>query len=524
MLCNQGTGGGFQEVPVDLAAVRCSCVCLFIAAMEFLRRKIVRTASVGKIGGISNRSVIISICVTGIILFGGTYLKISDGTAKPHVKNQWYNFYLLSGAFDSFNVPLILFDAEVLSKVIKPRREIWHDPAYTCNILCKHHPDGTNLITFAVLAHKYIPEQTNIVNRLEKVGFATHLSLIEDPRRYDSEEIEKIPSYLWIARKDHVIQIVILHDRHGDYYWAGPVTDTDWTSISALKASKQQMTIDWTTLSGVVVRRHGQAYDKSYHLTGVATKIDSHEFIVPYRINMFLKEHENSQFIECDQESADKFVQEFTSKNTDEEITFQNNARHILRITRKVLNKLKVSFWLSSGTLLGWYRQCGIIPHTTGVDIGIWIRDYRHDIIDEIEKNGLMLKNIYGKKEDSYYISFTDSNYIKLNIFFFYDEENFSWNGVTRAHDGAKFQFIFPKFTLCWTEFLNTKVRIPCETRSHIEANYGQDWKTPLKQWIWYASPPNVIPRGYWDKREWDEVIQTFEPTVKSKMWKEKDL
>lgn len=489
--------------------------------MEFLERKIVRSTVLRKLTGFNNRLVIIAIFVTGVLLLSGAYVRISNGTAKPYVKNQWYNFYLLSGAFDSFSVPLILFDVEVLPKIIKPRREIWHDPAYTCNILCKHHSDGNNLITFAVLARKFIPEQKSIITRLKKVGFATHLSQINDPRLYDSKEVVKIPSYLWIARKDHVIHIVILHDRHDDYYWASPVIDEDW--MTTLTALKPQILVNWRTLNGAVFPRHAQAYEKSYHLTGVSTKIDSHEFIVPYRINAFLKEHENSQFIECDQKATDTFFKKFPPKNTDEEVTFQNNAKYLLRVSRIVLNKLKVPFWISSGTLLGWYRQCDLIPHTTDVDIGIRIHDYRHDIIDEMEKNGLMLKDIYGKKDDSYSISFVDSNHVKLDIFFFYDEDNYSWNGGTRAHDGAKFQFIFPKFTLCWTEFLGMKVRIPCETRSYIEANYGKDWKTPVKQWIWYASPPNVIPNGYWDKREWDEVIQVFEP-IKSRTWKKKDL
>ena len=71
-------------------------------------------------------------------------------------------------------------------------------------------------------------------------------------------------------------------------------------------------------------------------------------------------------------------------------------------------------------------------------------------------------------------------------------------------------RYIFPKFTLCWTEFLELKVRIPCETESYVMANYGKDWHVPIKEWNWKESPPNVRENGQWDEKDWGEVIQLF--------------
>ncbi|EDO48163.1 predicted protein [Nematostella vectensis] len=89
-------------------------------------------------------------------------------------------------------------------------------------------------------------------------------------------------------------------------------------------------------------------------------------------------------------------------------------------------------------------------------------------------------------------------------------ETDHMWNGGTRARTGEKYKYIFPKFTLCWTVFLSLRVRVPCETQQYIEANYGFDWDTPVKEWKWNKSPPNVRPNGVWGKTEWPEVIQTF--------------
>ena len=72
------------------------------------------------------------------------------------------------------------------------------------------------------------------------------------------------------------------------------------------------------------------------------------------------------------------------------------------------------------------------------------------------------------------------------------------------------FRYIFPKFTLCWTEFLRMKVRVPCETESYVMANYGKNWQVPIKEWNWKESPPNVRENGQWDEKDWGEVIQLF--------------
>lgn len=71
-------------------------------------------------------------------------------------------------------------------------------------------------------------------------------------------------------------------------------------------------------------------------------------------------------------------------------------------------------------------------------------------------------------------------------------------------------RYLFPKFTLCWTEFADMKVHVPCETVDYIEANYGKTWKIPVKTWDWKSSPPNVQPNGIWPISEWDEVIQLY--------------
>ncbi|XP_052032469.1 ribitol-5-phosphate transferase FKTN isoform X3 [Apodemus sylvaticus] len=127
-----------------------------------------------------------------------------------------------------------------------------------------------------------------------------------------------------------------------------------------------------------------------------------------------------------------------------------------------------------------------------------------------LQDAGLPLKHKFGKVEDSLELSFQGKDDVKLDIFFFYEETDHMWNGGTQARTGKKFKYLFPKFTLCWTEFVDIKVHVPCETVDYIEANYGKTWKIPVKTWDWKSSPPNVQPNGVWPISEWDEVIQLY--------------
>jgi len=45
----------------------------------------------------------------------------------------------------------------------------------------------------------------------------------------------------------------------------------------------------------------------------------------------------------------------------------------------------------------GWLRQCDLIPYSKDVDIGIWIKDYKDDIIQMFQDNGLTLIHQFGR-------------------------------------------------------------------------------------------------------------------------------
>ena len=236
------------------------------------------------------------------------------------------------------------------------------------------------------------------------------------------------------------------------------------------------------------------------------------------------------RFQKCNQTRAKLFYATHGMNSSPAEIEFKMNAYQLLKKTKMVLDELGIPFWLSSGTCLGYYRQCDFITYSGGecsifwnqiyinpfetfvilfadVDIGIFAWDYREEMIDAFLMHDLPLIHRFGKPEDSFELSFR-SEHLKLDIFFFYEEEEYYWNGGTQAKTGLKFKYRFPKFELCWTDFMDLLVRVPWDTLTYIKANYGSNWQEPIKEWDWKQSPNNVQPNGQWNPDEWQQVIQ----------------
>lgn len=262
------------------------------------------------------------------------------------------------------------------------------------------------------------------------------------------------------------------------------------------------------TSNAVYVSKH-LIYFNNYRTEIRRTLIDGLTLHLPQPVNNFIKPSSDVKFIECNKVRANAFVAKYGRDESADAQLFRSKAHSLLSKVKKLLDELSIPFWLSSGTCLGYYRECDFITYSRDVDIGIWIQHFKPQLIDVFSMNDLPLLHSFGKVDDSYELSFRDGD-IKLDIFFFYTEQSYVWNGGTQAKTGLKFKYIFPVFTLCWTEFLDLRVRVPCETLTYIEANYGQHWFEPIKEWDWKASPSNVEPNGQWPIDEWHSVIRSF--------------
>jgi hypothetical protein len=130
------------------------------------------------------------------------------------------------------------------------------------------------------------------------------------------------------------------------------------------------------------------------------------------------------------------------------------------------MNPLLIPFFISSGTLLGWYRQCGVIPYTSDLDTATWAL-YAFEKLTQLfihNKVGLSLTYIYGLVENGYQKS------LRIDLFDIYKEGNsLTYTGHIPSQR-AYFRYIYPCFNLCSAQLLGLKVLVPCNPIDVIKA------------------------------------------------------
>ncbi|XP_023237338.1 fukutin-like [Centruroides sculpturatus] len=331
------------------------------------------------------------------------------------------------------------------------------------------------------------------LNELKEIGAKVLVFDGDNPILIRHELKVQIPLHYIIIIYQHLIHIVVFYDRGNQYWWHGPLhligaqsKEVEGFKIQDCKFSQQAGSYEKVEISPVV--------------------IDNIKLHFPNKFS-FIAPASSTKFIECNYIRSKLFYEKYGRDESEDAELFRTKAWKLLSKAKTLLDHLNIPFWLSSGTCLGYFRQCDFIPYSKDVDIGIWIKDYNPDIIPAFSTHDLPLTHSFGKIEDSFELSFRDND-IKLDVFFFYEERDYVWNGGTQARTGKKFKYIFPKFELCWTEFLELKIRVPCQTEDYIQANYGPNWFEPVKNWDWKKSPPNVEENGQWPIEDWPDVIQ----------------
>ncbi len=113
----------------------------------------------------------------------------------------------------------------------------------------------------------------------------------------------------------------------------------------------------------------------------LATIVDQNEilFKIPSDIKKILFDYGHSKFLECNSELAEMNLQKIGDtykQNEKMNKMIENTTEHVI----ETLENFEKHYWLAGGTLLGWYRDCGIIPHTKDFDIAIWSHEYDSQI------------------------------------------------------------------------------------------------------------------------------------------------
>ncbi|XP_072511577.1 ribitol-5-phosphate transferase FKTN isoform X7 [Notamacropus eugenii] len=322
-------------------------------------------------------------------------------------------------------MPVFLIDPLVLEMINKNFEQV-KNSSYGSVSECKYLCVKRDFTTFALQDH-LLKNEENWFQIAERMGFQCLKIQSKDPRLDGIDYLSgtEIPLHYILKLATHAIHLVIFYERSGNYLWHGQLR---------LKGHSDRKFVPFRKLQ---YGRFPGAFDRPELLQ---VSVDGLEVQIPKDLNHFLEEVPHSRFIECRFKEARSFFQKYQDDITVEAMLFQKNAKTLLHLAAATLKDLGVRFWLSSGTCLGWYRQCSIIPYSKDVDLGIFIQDYTSDIITAFQNVGLSLKHKFGKVEDSLELSFHGKDDVKLDIFFFYEETDHMWNGGTQAKSGKKFK------------------------------------------------------------------------------------
>ncbi|CAG2174682.1 unnamed protein product, partial [Oppiella nova] len=252
--------------------------------------------------------------------------------------------------------------------------------------------------------------------------------------------IDKTILHIFYTKHRECLQISVFHKRH-DFLWLGALP------MDHIQSDDMSVSMD------LHYGKHESAFD-SFSLQSVKTA-QNVSLLIPDKIIHFMSQYKSSKFIECNYSLAKDFAHKH-SQDLTESRDMDNRVRDGLTALKTLTSKLLIPFFITSGTLLGWHRQCGVIPYTGDVDTGTWATYASVSLIDAFVHNNesLELSYIYGFIENSLQFAMHSTLGLRIDMFFAYREgPNVTFTGHISERK-AYFQYMYPDFILCSAELV----------------------------------------------------------------------
>lgn len=202
----------------------------------------------------------------------------------------------------------------------------------------------------------------------------------------------------------------------------------------------------------------------------------------------------------------------FIKKNRKTRIQQNNLSKHgfiLLNDLKKIFDELNIIYFVDFGTLLGFVRDKGFMPHDLDLDIGVictekekiklaillkkagyklWRSYLKENIIgnEEVVEQSYKLYNSINKKILKFDINFYENykNYSKTWLFYMdpiqqYAPQYRSIVEMTYSRiEGIKY-----------LDIEGNKIPIPKNSEQLLEEKYGTTWNIPDPKWVYWKSP-----------------------------------
>lgn len=172
------------------------------------------------------------------------------------------------------------------------------------------------------------------------------------------------------------------------------------------------------------------------------------------------------------------------------------NAEDTLLTVNKLLRKKGLKPFLMSGTLLGFAREGGLLPHDKDIDIGIIGWENQYAIAEALIEAGHFSFDISQLKGSERFLitAFDLRNGNAVDFFLFHDKKDYLLHGINFDMGFAQ-NFKFSNFTLEEVDFLGEKFFVPGNVDLNLTENYG-DWRTPATSYIVVVESPAILRKN----------------------------
>ncbi|EFP11490.1 hypothetical protein CRE_19287 [Caenorhabditis remanei] len=237
-------------------------------------------------------------------------------------------------------------------------------------------------------------------------------------------------------------------------------------------------------------------------------------FKIPTNIQRFIEFYKRSKFVECLGLEMNRNKSQKANQNGPE------SARILARFRDELID-MEMYPLLNGGTLLGWYRECSVIPHTRDLDFSVFKEMYNPEYAEKILRNesAFRMSRILGQLEDSYEITVVSKKERrpKIDLFVMYDYVE-GGKVIYRyipglKDDGSKYRYTHLLLEpSCAAEMHGHLFWILCNPIEQLKHEYGPLWYLdhPTSDFKWYSSANNVQKVGKFSKAEMKKYYLHF--------------
>uniref|UniRef100_A0A7E4ZTE3 Fukutin n=1 Tax=Panagrellus redivivus TaxID=6233 RepID=A0A7E4ZTE3_PANRE len=233
---------------------------------------------------------------------------------------------------------------------------------------------------------------------------------------------------------------------------------------------------------------------------------------VPMQIKRHMAYLKAGSLMECNRETALKIPKDATWRLPNVTVPI---TTHLLD---QYIEAGQIPF-MCHGTILGWYRDCNIIPHTHDFDFCIHAHQFIPDFHKQFAKDPLhpVWRSI-GRREYGFELTFylnhgiKDHEQAKLDIFYVYEHNSTHlWTPLLmNFQKGTRVQDFLPIVDkLCTADLRGQLFLAPCNVREYLNVRYGSTWEVLNKNAGYFEKGVEYVYDGNWET-DISEVLEYF--------------